>query len=217
MLLKLGRLPIVSLSDPLRYNEPASSCNEGGNAVATKTKLTYEDYESFPDDGNRYEIIDGEAFMTAAPSGPHQRAVTRLGRYLDAHVEEKDLGEVYSSPYAVIFSPADVFEPDVVYISRERSALLDERGVIHGTPDLCIEVASQSTRQRDRTTKFARYAHFRLPEYWIVDPEAQTVAVFVLENDAFVPFSVARLDDEIRSRVLPDLELRASVLFRPRW
>ncbi len=188
-----------------------------GHAVATKTKLTYEDYETFPDDGNRYEIIDGEVSVTAAPSGPHQRAVTRLARYLDAHAEEKDLGEVYASPYAVIFSPSDVFEPDVVFISRARSVMTDTRGVMRGTPDLCIEVASESTRRHDRTVKFERYAHFKLPEYWIVDPDAQTVAVFVLENGAYTLLPIVSGDDRIISPTLPDLELRVSILFKPRW
>lgn len=185
--------------------------------MATKTKLTYEDYETFPDDGNRYEIIDGEVYVTAAPSGPHQRAVTRLARYLDTHAEENGLGEVYVSPFAVVFSPSDVFEPDVVFISRARSAMIDTRGVMRGTPDLCIEVASESTRRHDRTVKFERYAHFRLPEYWIVDPAMQTVAVFVLENGVYTMLPIVGGDDRIVSPALPDLELRASALFKPRW
>jgi Uma2 family endonuclease len=185
--------------------------------VATRTKLTYEDYEAFPDDGNRYEIIDGEVFVTAAPSIPHQRAVTRLTRFLDEHVEQRNLGEVYPSPLAVALSPSDIFEPDVVYISHARSAMIDDRSIMRGAPDLCIEVASESTRKRDRTVKFERYAHFRVPEFWIVDTDAKTVAVFILERDAYTLLAIAQGDDHIASRVLPDLERRASVLFTPRW
>ena len=157
--------------------------------MATRTKLTYEDYEAFPDDGNRYEIIDGEVYATAAPSIPHQRAVTRLTRFLDEHVEQHNLGEVYPSPLAVVLSPSDVFEPDVVYISRARSMMIADRRVMRGAPDLCIEIASESTRKRDRTVKFERYAHFRVPEFWIVDTDAKTVAVFVLEQDAYMLLS----------------------------
>src|SRR6185437_12010419 len=118
-----------------------------GHAVATRTKLTYEDYEAFPDDGNRYEIIDGEVYVTAAPSIPHQRAVTRLTRLLDEHVEKYNLGEVYPSPLAVALSPSDIFEPDVVYISRARSVMIADRSIVRGSPDLCIEIASESTRK----------------------------------------------------------------------
>ncbi len=185
--------------------------------MATNTKLTYADYEAFPDDGNRYEIIDGEVYVTAAPSGPHQRAVTRIARFLDAHAEERNLGEAYASPFAVVLGPSDVFEPDVVYISRERSAMMDARGVMRGAPDLCVEVASESTRRHDRTVKFQRYAYFRVPEYWIVDTDVQTVAVFVLEGDTYTLLGTAHGDERIASRVLPDLDLRPSMLFTPRF
>lgn len=185
--------------------------------MATKTKLTYEDYEAFPDDGNRYEIIDGEVYVTAAPAVPHQRAVLRLSRYLDEHAEQYNLGEVFASPIAVALGPSDVYEPDVVYISRERSVMIDRDRVMRGAPDLCIEVASDSTRRVDRTVKFERYAHFRIPEYWIVDTETQVVAVFVLEGDVYTLFATAQGDDRIPSRVLPGLDVRASRLFKARW
>ncbi len=155
--------------------------------------------------------------MTAAPLTPHQRAVTRLTRYLDVHGEERELGEAFASPYAIVLSPSDVFEPDVVFISRDRSTMIDTRGVMRGAPDLCVEVASVSTRNRDRTVKFERYAHFRIPEYWIVDTDARTVAVFVLENSRYTLLSVAQGNDRIASRVLPDLDLLASTIFTSRW
>ena len=185
--------------------------------MATRTKLTYEDYEAFPDDGNRYEIIDGEVYVTAAPSAPHQRAVTRLARYLDAHAEERRLGEVYASPFAIVLGPSDIFQPDVVYVSRARSVMIDSRGVMRGAPDLCIEVASESKRKHDRTVKFERYAHYRIPECWIVDTDVRSVAVFVLEQDSYTLLALAQGEDQIASRILPDLDLRASTLFTPRW
>jgi Uma2 family endonuclease len=117
----------------------------------------------------------------------------------------------------VVLGPSDVYEPDVVYISRERSVMINARGVMQGPPDLCIEVASDSTRRVDRTVKFERYAYFRVPEYWIVDTQTQAVAVFVLEADTYTLLGTAHGDDRIPSRVLPHLELRASLLFKPRW
>ena len=81
-----------------------------------------------------------------------------------------DLGEVFSSPLAVVLGPSDVFEPDIVYISRARAAMIDDRGVMRGPPDVCVEVASESTRRRDRTVKFARYAYFRIPESDVEEP-----------------------------------------------
>jgi len=95
--------------------------------------------------------------------------------------------------------------------------MIDRDRVMRGAPDLCIEVASDSTRRVDRTVKFERYAYFRVPEYWIVDTETQVVAVFVLESDTYTLFATARDDDRIASRVLPLLELHASMLFKAQW
>jgi Uma2 family endonuclease len=88
------------------------------------TRLTYEDYCLLPNDGKRYEIIDGELFVTPSPQSPHQRAVTRLTRYLSAFVEDHHLGEVFVSPFDVVFSRFDVVEPDILYISKARSSVL---------------------------------------------------------------------------------------------
>jgi Uma2 family endonuclease len=80
-------------------------------------RLTYEDYCCLPNDGKRYEIIEGELFVTPSPFRPHQRAVTRLTRYLSKFVEENDLGEVFVAPFDVVFSRFDVVEPDLLYVS----------------------------------------------------------------------------------------------------
>jgi Uma2 family endonuclease len=184
--------------------------------MATRTKLTYEDYETLPDDGNRYEIIDGEVFLSPPPITAHQWASAQLSRLIGNHVMQQNLGYVFCAPFAVHLSPHDVFEPDVLFISESKMSLVDRRGM-NGVPDLCIEIASPSTCSRDRTAKYERYAYFGVPEYWIVDANAQTVEVFSLENHSYLLLAVARGDEVIVSRVLPDLELRASALFTSRW
>lgn len=186
--------------------------------MATKTKYTYEDYEAFPDDGNRYEIIDGEVYVTAAPFEPHQWAVGELQRLLGNYVMEHRLGRVYPAPFAVVLGPHDVVEPDVIYISRARLDIIDHRGRVRGAPDLCIEVASPSTRRVDRVVKFARYAQFGIPEYWIVDPATQRVDVFTLDKEAYVLVAGVQGNDRIPSRLLPGLTLRPDDLFiAPTW
>ncbi len=184
--------------------------------MATKTKLTYEDYETFPDDGNRYEIIDGEVFVTAAPVEAHQWAVREVQSILRGHVRAHNLGRVYPAPFAIILGPHDVYEPDVLSISRERLDIIDMHGRVRGAPDLCIEVASESTRDRDRKFKYERYAHFGVLEYWIIDPDPQTVEVFVLENGVYRLLVIAHTGEDVKSRVLPVLELSTSSLFT-RW
>lgn len=184
--------------------------------MATRTKLTYEDYETFPDDGNRYEIIDGEVHVSPPPITPHQWASAQLSRLIGNYVMQQNLGYVFYASFAVRLGPHDVFEPDVLFISESKMSLVDRRGM-NGVPDLCIEIASPSTRTRDRTAKYERYAHFGVPEYWIVDADTQTVEIFSLENHSYTLLVIARGDEVIVSRVLPDLELRAAELFTSRW
>ena len=188
--------------------------HERGHAMATRTKLTYEDYETFPDDSNRYEIIDGEVYASPPPITAHQWASAELTWLLGAHIRQHRLGRLFYAPFAVMLSPHDVFEPDVIFISEDRMPLLDDKGM-RGSPDLCIEIASPSTRIYDRTVKFERFARFGVDEYWIVDPDTKTVAVFGLENGVYVPIAVAQADDLVLSRVLPELELRADAVFMP--
>lgn len=179
--------------------------------VATR-KYTAEDYWQFPDDDIRREIIDGEVYVLPTPSITHQRVLKLLVRYLDRHIEERQLGELFFSPCAVILSPHDVFEPDCIFISNERSDLVEHRG-IEGAPDLCIEVTSPSTRKRDRTLKAERYALLGVREFWIVDPDAETIEVFGREEGKYQSLGVARGDVIVPSRVLPALSLRASAVF----
>jgi Uma2 family endonuclease len=180
--------------------------------VATRTKLTYEDYEAFPDDGNRYEIIDGEVCVSPPPITAHQWASAELTWLLGSHIRQRGLGRLFYAPFAVMLSPHDVFEPDIVFISEDRMALLGEKG-LRGAPDLCIEIASPSTRIYDRTVKYERYARFGVDEYWIVDPDTKAVEIFVLTSGAYRPQTIARGDDRVVSRVLPALDFRASALF----
>ncbi len=184
--------------------------------MATRTKLTYEDYETFPDDGNRYEIIDGEVFVSPPPITPHQWASAQLSRLIGNYVMQLNLGCVFYAPFAVRLGPHDVFEPDVLFISESKMSLVDRQGM-NGVPDLCIEIASPSTHSRDRTVKYERYAYFGVPEYWIVNADAQTVEVFALENHSYALLGIARGDEVIVSRVLPNLALRAAALFTSRW
>ena len=132
-------------------------------------RLTYEDFCCLPNDGKRYEIIDGELFVTPSPFRPHQRVVTRLTRYLSTFVEENELGEVFVAPFDVVFSRFDVVEPDLLYVSKGRLSVLTEKNV-QGAPDLVVEVLSPSTAETDRTIKLKLYARYGVQEHWIIDP-----------------------------------------------
>ncbi|HEV2350964.1 MAG TPA: Uma2 family endonuclease [Terriglobia bacterium] len=145
--------------------------------MAVDIRLTYDDYCLLPSDGKRYEIIEGELFVTPAPNFLHQIIVTRLTRYLSAFVEDNQIGLVFVSPFDVVFSQFDVVEPDVLYVSKARSSVLTDKNV-QGSPDLVVEVLSPGTAKIDRTIKLKLYARFGVEEYWIIDPEGPAAEVY---------------------------------------
>ena len=140
-------------------------------------RWSYAEFTGLPQDGNRYEIIAGELCMTPAPRTAHQELVTRLTVLLANFVRENDLGEVLVGPVDLLFGEGDYLESDLVFIRRERSGIISERG-IEGAPDLVIEVTSPATAGRDRGIKRERYAWFGVPEYWIIDPDLRQVEVY---------------------------------------
>lgn len=150
--------------------------------MATTTALhwTSADLASLPDDGRRYEIIDGELYMSRSPHYEHQRACTRIGRKLDDWCEQTRLGEAVVGP-GIIFDDDDDVIPDVAWVSREqRDQLLDAEGHFRGAPELVIEVLSftGSNARRDREAKLKLYSRRAVDEYWIVDWIARQVDVY---------------------------------------
>jgi Uma2 family endonuclease len=144
---------------------------------STVTKLSYEDFLLFPeDDGHRHELIDGEHFMTPAPNLRHQQISGNLHIALGTHLREHRVGRVFAAPTDVVLSNHDVVEPDLVYVSNARAEILTKANV-RGAPDLVVEILSDSTRKRDETLKLRGYEKFGVDEYWIVDPELETVKV----------------------------------------
>jgi Uma2 family endonuclease len=141
------------------------------------TRLTYDDYCLLPNDGKRYEIIDGELFVTPSPRTAHQKIVTRLTRFLSAFAEDENLGEVFVAPFDVVFSNFDVVEPDLLYVSNERASVVTEKNV-QGSPNLVVEVLSETTEKTDRTTKLKLYARYGVEEYWIIDPNGPSAEVY---------------------------------------
>jgi Uma2 family endonuclease len=141
------------------------------------TRFTYQDLCDLPYDGKRYEIIQGDLIVTAAPRILHQRAVTRLSRYLSAFVEDNKLGHVFVSPVDVVFSEFDVVEPDIIYISKQRAAILTEKNV-QGAPDLVVEVLSEWTAKIDRTAKLKLYAKYGVAEYWVIDTQPVSADIY---------------------------------------
>ena len=147
-------------------------------AAGADTRLTYDDFVLFPDDGKRHEIIDGEHYVTPSPNLRHQELVGRLhveiALYLRTHPRA---GRIFLSPLDVVLSHYDVVEPDLLFVAGDQSSILTEKN-IQGPPALVVEVLSKSTRKRDAQTKRRLFERPGVREYWLVDPELDTVQVF---------------------------------------
>ena len=148
---------------------------------------TYAEFARLPDDGNRYEVIAGELYVTPPPETPHQVVSGRLHLELASFaMKQHQLGEVLYSPLAVLFGEGDYMEPDLVFLRNEHKHYRTRRA-IEGPPDLVIEILSPSTTRQDRGIKRERYAHYGVSEYWIIDADRRRVEVYRLQEDADRP------------------------------
>ncbi len=160
------------------------------------TKLTYNEYVLFPDDGNCHEIIDGRHYMNAVPVPRHQAISRHIQFQLYQQVELMKLGQVIDSPIDLQLSEVDVVQPDLVVVLEGNRIITQTR--IRGVPDLVIEILSPSNRRHDTELKKQLYEQFAVPEYWIVDPDECVVVRF-------------RLDET--GRFGPSIEFRDAIAF----
>ena len=186
-----------------------------GPAYPPQGQWTYEDYLRLPDDGRRYEVLRGVLYVSAAPNPLHQIVLRNFVRLLLLFLEEKPVGELLFAPVDLIL-PADLatpVQPDLFFITAERSWIVTDR-TIEGSPDLILEVLSPWTRNLDRKYKFSTYAEAGVREYWLADPLAQTVEVFVLRNGAYSLLGKFERGEKLRSEVIPDFEPPLDKIFK---
>ncbi len=173
------------------------------------TWITWRDALLMPEDGNRYEAIGGELYVTAAPSFRHQRISFRLSLALYRLLEEPGLGLLCPAPVGVeIPGTEEGLQPDLVFVSSERLHIIGDDW-IRGAPDLVVEILSPSTSERDRGLKRKLYQRHGVKEYWIVDPEAERVEVWNFAGGAAEPqiFS-ARLPVRFGGALEGEIDLR---------
>ncbi len=178
---------------------------------SAKNKLDYRDLLATPDDGKRYELLDGELCVTPAPSPDHQRIVLGLTLSLVEHCRERGIGEVFISPVDVILTERDVVEPDVL-VAKD-PCQVSKRG-IEGPPALAVEVLSPTTRDSDRTVKAQRYARLRIPHYWIVDPDEQRIECFREREGAYERIVTVERDQTLTHPDWPGLRIDLANLWR---
>jgi Uma2 family endonuclease len=178
-------------------------------APATSTKLTYEDYCLLPDDGRRHEIIDGEHYVNPSPNTRHQRISRKIAFAIAAFAEPRRLGEVFYAPYDVLLSDINIVEPDIIYVSAARRHIITDAN-IQGAPDLVVEILSSGNRKYDEVVKFKLYDAWRVAEYWIVDPDRETVKIY---RRSTTGFTQAPTGETITTPIIPGFELPLREIF----
>lgn len=173
---------------------------------------TYAAYAAMPDDGRRYEVIGGTLYMAPAPSDTHQSANTWFIYYLTAHVQIPGSGRVFGAPFDVRLGGEDTVQPDVLVVLEANLGRITREGV-YGPPDLVVEIASPSTATYDRDKKLHAYERGGVPEYWIADPIARTIEVFVVEDQVYRSLGVFQGQALLPSTVVPGLPVRVAQFF----
>ena len=173
---------------------------------------TYREYAALPDDGNRYEVICGVLYMAPAPSTWHQKAFGGIFYHLYAAVQSTGLGEVYAAPCDVILNPKTTVQPDILVILKEHLDRVTKEGVF-GAPDLVVEIASPSTARLDLSKKYDAYAAAGIPEYWVVNPDARTVELFVLKDGVYNSLGIYYGPAVLPTQIVPDWNVKVEQLF----
>jgi Uma2 family endonuclease len=182
-------------------------------AARIEPLLTVADLDACPDDSNRYELIEGELFVSRAPGIPHQRVLNNLQFALESYVKENPIGIVVPGAGAV-FSDYDAVIPDLVLVRNERWSEVVTEIRFTGAPDLVIEILSPGKENRDRDLLVKRqlYAKYRVAEYWIIDAENRLVEGYRLQDDRLESFGTLRNGDEITTPLLPGFRLAVSAI-----
>ncbi len=171
---------------------------------------SYEEYYNILDDKS-YEVISGELIMVPAPDLEHQRISRKLEIKLSLHIEKNNWGEIFDAPIDVILDNQNVVQPDIVFVSKENSKMLEKRGIF-GSPDMIVEIISPSSVKRDRYDKFIVYETFKIKEYWLIDPANKTIEIFILENDKYRLFCFAGTDEKAISNLIQNFEINVNEL-----
>lgn len=173
---------------------------------------TEADYFALPDANRFVELSEGELVMPPHPTHTHQLIVLELAAAMRAFVQQKDLGIVQIAPLPVRLWPGKIREPDILFVAREHADRIGEQ--VYGPPDLVVEVLSPATQRTDRQEKTTEYARAGVEEYWIVDPVARTIEVFVLRERRYQLLGKWSEGETARSEVLEGFDVAVKEIFR---
>ena len=178
---------------------------------AVKDRVSYADLQRMPDDGNRYELYDGELWVVPSLLPIHQAIVGRLYLALSETARTSG-GAVYLAPFDIVLSEYNVVQPDLIYFGPELARRIRPREHVRFPPDAAFEVLSPSTRRNDRGRKRGLLSHYGVPEYWVIDPDKNRVEVSHLADRGYADPDVV-LGGRCASSVIVDFELDLEELF----
>jgi Uma2 family endonuclease len=185
--------------------------------MTTKAQLlTIADWDAMPyDEWHRYEIIEGELFVSCSPGLTHQMVSDNLLFEIRSFLETNPIGTIVSTPGLVLSNISGVI-PDLVYFSDEQRETIVVNDRLHGPPALVAELLSpgSTNKKRDRIAKLQLYAKHNVGEYWIIDPLAMTLEKYVNQHSSLVPEEVLRYEDTLTTAVLPGFSCPMSKIFK---
>jgi Uma2 family endonuclease len=184
-------------------------------AANVERLLTIADLDAFPDDdGNRYELIEGVLYVSTAPGLPHQLVLNNLLVELGLYRRENPIGVIVPGP-GTIFSNYDAVIPDIVIIRNERWNTVTSEQRVTGAPDIVVEILSPGSenRRRDLQVKRKLYGKYGVSEYWIVDNNDRSIAIYRLQNQSLENVVTLRGDDVLTTPLLPGFELTVRSIF----
>jgi Uma2 family endonuclease len=174
---------------------------------------SYDDFRKWTETKAGYWILlRGVPLPSPSPSRIHQRVSKRLQSILMQAIENQNLGEVYDAPLDVKLTADTVYQPDLLVISKEHSGRMKPTH-IEGAPDLIVEILSHSTAKLDLVDKRYDYAASGVREYWIVDPETETIEIYTLESGTLILKNHQRKTGNIQSILFPQVNVDLEKLF----
>ncbi|GIK58997.1 MAG: Uma2 family endonuclease [Chloroflexi bacterium] len=176
---------------------------------------TYEDYLRLPDDGRRYELIEGVLYMANAPFYDHQFAVLKIASKLEQFIESQQSGVVIAAPFEVhLPGIAKPVQPDILFIRTERQPASGTQ-IFEGAPDLIVEVLSPGSLRLDQYVKFGAYERAGVREYWIADPKARVITIYYLPENSpeYILSGQFTTNETLQSKLLPGLAFVAGTVF----
>lgn len=177
---------------------------------ATETNWDRSRWEQLPDDGNRYEVIDGVLYMTTAPSAFHQWIVQEVYALLRQTINQTGVGVTFIAPIGVFMPHCDPAQPDVVVVRREDIGIIHDRH-IYGVPALIVEVVSPSNARQDTETKRRAYARAGVPEYWVVRPTSRDLVLYTQPDEDLEDYGHSAIIAPEAELISPTLPIRAWV------